>query len=81
MRTVPGLGAFLPPAAVGRDFPVDGSLFSIDAERGEMRITLWGYAGLAIGRDVGFEVNILGLVAGFDPSRLKLKVPAFGTIG
>ncbi|MEE2953397.1 MAG: DUF3750 domain-containing protein [Pseudomonadota bacterium] len=81
MRRVPGLGAFLPPAAVGRDYPVDGSLFALDTERGEMRLSLWGYAGLAVGRDVGFEVNILGLVAGFDPFDLKLKVPAFGTVG
>ncbi|WP_337955772.1 DUF3750 domain-containing protein [Fulvimarina manganoxydans] len=81
MREVRGLGAFLPPAAVGRDYPVDGSLFALDTERGEFRLSLWGYAGLAVGRDVGFEINILGLVAGFDPFDLKLKVPAFGTVG
>ncbi|WP_182084982.1 DUF3750 domain-containing protein [Aureimonas sp. ME7] len=76
LRNVPSLGAVLPPAAVGRDFPVDGKLLSFD---GEFRASLFGYAGVAVGATSGLEVQILGLVAGVDPFRGLLKVPGFGS--
>jgi len=79
MRAVPGIGAILPPVAVGRDYPADGRLVSVDPDRRDVRVSLWGYAGLAAGLKTGFEINFLGLVAGIDPWRLGLKIPAFGT--
>ncbi|BDA86021.1 hypothetical protein Sa4125_35630 [Aureimonas sp. SA4125] len=74
-----GLAAALPPVAVGRDYPVGRDLVTLDRERGELRLSLFGYAGITIGRMSGFEVNLLGLVAGIDPERLAVKIPAFGT--
>ncbi len=79
LREVPALGAVLPPAAVGRDYPTDGRLLRLDREAGEFSASLFGYAGLSIGARSGFEVNILGLVAGVDPFRWQIKVPAFGS--
>ncbi|MBB4004961.1 MAG: DUF3750 domain-containing protein [Aurantimonas endophytica] len=79
MRAVPGIDASLPVAAVGRDYPSDGRLVVLDTERGEIRLSLWGYAGVVVGWKSGLEVNLLGLVAGVDPRHLAVKVPAFGT--
>lgn len=79
MRAVPGIDATLPAAAVGRDYPSEGRFFSIDPDRQELRLSLWGYAGIVAGWKSGLEVNFLGLVAGIDPRRLAVKVPAFGT--
>lgn len=81
MREVPGIDATLPAVAVGRDFPTDWTLFSIDPDGEEVRLSLWGYAGVVVGAKSGLEVNFLGLVAGIDPRRLAIKVPAFGTYG
>ncbi|EAU42211.1 hypothetical protein FP2506_05216 [Fulvimarina pelagi HTCC2506] len=79
LRDVPSFRAMLPPVAVGRDFPADGSLATFDAERSELRISLFGYAGLVLGPEAGFEINLFGLVAGIDPFDLSVKIPAFGT--
>ncbi len=79
LRHVPGLRTVLPPAAVGRDFPSDGRLLAFDQDRGDVRLSLFGYAGISVGATAGIEVNVLGLVAGLDPRRLAVKVPAFGT--
>jgi hypothetical protein len=75
-----GLAATLPPVAVGRDYPVERQMIALDRDRGELRLSLFGYAGVTVGRLSGFEVNLLGLVAGFDPARLAIKIPAFGTL-
>jgi hypothetical protein len=80
LRNVPDLGAVLPPAAVGRDFPVDGRLLALDTQAHELRMSLFGYAGLAIGARSGFEIQFLGLVAGIDPFRGLLKIPGFGSL-
>lgn len=80
LRQVPALGAVLPPAAVGRDFPVDGRIIDLDREGHELSLSLFGYAGLRIGERSGFEVNLLGLVAGLDPFRMTVKIPAFGSL-
>lgn len=76
---VPDLDVTLPPTAVGRDYPTDGKWVRRSAGGG-LRISLAGYAGLTLGDQRGFEINFLGLVAGFDPSRLELKVPGFGAL-
>ena len=76
---VPGLDVPLPPTAVGRDYPADGKWVRRSAADG-LRISLAGYAGLALGGQRGFEVNFLGLVAGFDPSRGEVKIPGFGAL-
>ncbi|ALN72548.1 DUF3750 domain-containing protein [Aureimonas sp. AU20] len=78
LREVPALGAVLPPAAVGRDYPTDGHLLRLDTEAGEFQASLFGYAGVAVGLRSGFELNLLGLVAGVDPFRWQIKIPAFG---
>ena len=81
LREVPSLRVNLPEIAVGRDYPTDGRLVAWDGERHDLRLSLWGYAGLTIGRTSGLELSFLGLVTGIDPFRPALKLPGFGRIG
>lgn len=80
VREVPGFDARVPPTALGRDYPADGRWF-VPPEGGRgMRLTLGGYLGVVLGGIEGFEVNLLGAVAGFDPATATLKLPGFGAI-
>lgn len=77
LRDVPALSAHTPTSAVGRDYPTDGRWFGRN-KNGTYFATLGGYAGVAFGGGRGFEINFLGLVAGFNPSIWEIKIPAFG---
>ena len=60
-------------------YPADGIWVQRSAEDG-LRISLAGYAWLALGGQRGFEVNFLSMVAGFDTSRGEVKIPGFGAL-
>ena len=79
IRAVPGFDAVPPTTAIGRDFPEHGAWFTRTAS-GSLRLSAGGYAGLVIGRADGIEFNFLGLVAGINPWRGEVKIPAFGTL-
>ena len=81
LREVPELRVNLPELAIGRDFPTDGRLVAWDPVRRDLRLSLWGYAGVTLGLTSGMEANFLGLVAGLDLLRPALKLPGFGRIG
>lgn len=81
LRTVPEVGAVLPPDAVGRDFLTDGRFFEIDPDGRDMHATLYGLIGFAAGARSGFEVHFMGLVAGVDIANPGVKIPAFGRVG
>ncbi len=81
LRTVPEIGAVLPPHAVGRDYLPDGEFFHLDDDWRDLHVTLRGLVGFSAGMRSGFEVHFLGLVAGLDFSRPGIKVPAVGRIG
>jgi hypothetical protein len=80
LRAAPELQATLPPNAIGRDFR-DGFYAGPTDSRTGVELNLWGYAGVKAGWVEGFEVNLLGLVAGIDFRRPALKLPGFGRIG
>ena len=79
LSKVPELGVVLPPTAIGRDFPVDGS-FMTRSSAGGWTITLGGLAGLTIGMIEGLQVNLLGLVAGVEFAHPALLLPGLGRI-
>lgn len=81
LRTVPELGAVLPPDAVGRDYPTDGSVLRIDEDGRDVHLSYKGLIGMAAGARSGFEVHLFGLVAGIDVVKPGIKLPALGTIG
>jgi hypothetical protein len=80
LRAVPVLGAMLPSTAVGRDFRPGFYAGLTDSGTG-VEVNLWGYAGFKIGWVEGVELNLLGLVAGFDVRHPGIKLPGFGRIG
>jgi hypothetical protein len=79
LRAVPEITTSLPPNAVGRDFR-DGFFAGLTDSGTGFEINLWGYAGMKLAAIEGFEVNLLGLVAGLDFRDLGIKLPAFGTL-
>jgi hypothetical protein len=81
LRTVPELGAVLPPHAVGRDYLPDGEFVHVDTDWKDVHVTLRGLIGISAGLRSGFEVHFLGLVAGLDIANPGIKVPALGRIG
>ncbi len=81
LRSVPELGAVLPPDAVGRDYLPEGRLFSIDADGLDMHATLYGLLGISAGARSGLEVHFMGLVAGVDVLHPAVKIPALGRFG
>lgn len=81
LRAVPELGAVLPADAVGRDYRTDGRFYGMDADGRDFHLSVKGLAGFSVGARSGFEIHLLGLVAGIDVQRPGIKVPALGTIG
>ena len=80
LRTMPELGVTLPPNAVGRDYR-DGFYAGLTDSRTGIEINLNGLAGLKVGWVEGFELNLLGLVAGIDLRQPGVKLPGFGHVG
>jgi hypothetical protein len=79
LRAVPEIGVEMPPNAIGRDFrPLPYAGIS-DSGTG-VEASLWGLLGVKIGWVEGVEINLLGLVVGFDLRRPALKLPGFGRI-
>jgi uncharacterized protein DUF3750 len=80
LRAVPELGVTMPPNAIGRDFRPWPYAGLSDSGTG-VEASLWGLIGVKLGWVEGIEVNLLGLVAGFDLRHPAVKLPAFGRIG
>jgi hypothetical protein len=80
LRTVPELGAQLPPNAVGRDFR-DGFYAGLTDSGTGVELNLYGYAGFKLAWVEGIEFNLLGLVAGLDLRHPAIKLPGFGRVG
>lgn len=80
LRTVPELGAHMPPNAVGRDF--DARWLAVDwyPRAWDLHVSLRGLAGLTLGWESGIELQFMGLVAGIDLREPALLVPAFGRV-
>jgi hypothetical protein len=78
---MPEAHAVLPPLAIGKDFPYDRRWLRPTASGTGFRLTLGGYAGLTVAWMEGVELNLLGLVAGFDLRRPAIKLPGLGRLG
>ena|SRR5438046_1443952 len=81
LDAVPEIQVTLPPTAIGKDYPHDGRWFRVTPSGTGFRLTLGGYAGLALGWIEGVEINILGAVAGLDVRRPAVKPPGLGRVG
>ncbi|MGI9316683.1 MAG: DUF3750 domain-containing protein [bacterium] len=80
-RQVPELNLDLPPTAIGKDYLVEGSLFSEPPSGSGLQISMAGLLGVIIAPEEGLEMNLLGLTAGLDFSPLAIKLPGIGRLG
>ncbi len=81
LETVPDFGGRLPPNAVGRDFTPYMLLAGLTPDRKDIRINVFGVAGLTVGAASGIELHIGGLVAGIELRNPALKIPGYGRLG
>lgn len=80
LRSVPALGATLPPNATGRDYAPGLFAFDLAPDWRDLHVTLGGVLGFALGARSGMEFHFAGLVAGLDIAHPAIKVPAYGTV-
>jgi hypothetical protein len=80
-RQVADLSVHLPATAIGKDYPVNGSVIDRTPSGTGYQLTVMGLAGLSLARDEGFEVNLLGLTFGVDLFYPALKLPFVGRLG
>ena len=80
LRAAPELATTLPPNAIGKDFR-DGFYAGVTDSRTGVELSLYGLLGIKAGWVEGFELNLLGLVAGLDLRHPAVKLPGFGRIG
>ncbi|MET1027266.1 MAG: DUF3750 domain-containing protein [Dongiaceae bacterium] len=81
LDAVPEIDVTLPAIAIGKDYPYDGRWLRLTPSGTGLRLSLGGYAGLTIGWHEGFEINILGAVAGLDIRRPAIELPGLGRFG
>lgn len=80
-REVPALKLDLPANAVGKDFCSLLNPVGLPPSGRGLQISVLGVAGVTLGAEEGFEVNVLGLNLGLDFSPLRLRLPFIGGLG
>jgi len=80
-RKVPELGLALPPTAIGKDYLIEDNLLARTPSGSGWQLSLAGLAGVSVGVEEGFEINLLGTTLGLDFARPALKLPGLGRIG
>jgi uncharacterized protein DUF3750 len=80
-RQVPELRMDLPANAIGKDYPINGSLLDRTPSGTGYQVSMLGVLGVAMGREEGFELNLLGLNFGVDIFKPALRLPFIGRIG
>ena len=79
-REVPELRLDLPPTAIGKDYLTNGHMIARAPSGTGWQVSLFGLLGVLAGAEEGVEVNVLGLVFGFDPTDFALKLPIVGRV-
>lgn len=79
-RAVPEMQLALPSNAIGKDYlPIKNFLSPAPSGTG-YQLSIDGVMGIMLAKKEGLEINILGLVYGFNPFTLTLKLPGFGDL-
>ena len=80
-RHVPELKLDLPVTAIGKDYPINGSVLDRTPSGTGYQLSMLGLFGLSMAREEGIELNLLGLSFGIDFSHPALKLPFIGRLG
>ena len=80
-RQVPELRMDLPATAIGKDYPINGSLIDRTPSGTGYQFSMLGVLGLTMAQEEGIEMNLLGLSFGIDFHRPALKLPFIGRLG
>lgn len=80
-RAVPELRMDLPSTAIGKDYPINGSLIDRTPSGTGYQLSMLGVLGLTMAREEGFELNLLGLTFGVDFNKPAIKLPFVGRLG
>lgn len=80
-RQVPELRMDLPATAIGKDYPINGSLFDRTPSGTGYQVSMLGLLGIALGSEEGVELNLLGLNFGIDLFKPALRLPFVGRLG
>jgi hypothetical protein len=80
-RQVPELRMDLPATAIGKDYPINGSLLDRTPSGTGYQVSMLGVLGIAMGREEGLELNLLGLNFGVDFLKPALRLPFIGRLG
>jgi hypothetical protein len=78
---VPELKLDLPVTAIGKDYPINGSLLDRTPSGTGYQLSMLGLLGVSMAREEGLEMNLLGLSFGIDFFRPALKLPFVGRLG
>jgi hypothetical protein len=79
-RAIPELHLTMPSTAVGKDYLPGGALFARTPSGTGWQLSLVGLLGVAVGREEGLEINLLGLTLGVDVLHPALKLPGIGRL-
>jgi len=80
-KQVPELRMDLPSTAIGKDYPINGSIFDRAPSGTGYQVSMLGVLGVTLAREEGVELNLLGLSFGIDFYKPALKLPFVGRIG
>ena len=80
-RQAPELELDLPVTAIGKDYPINGSVIDRAPSGTGYQLSMLGLLGLTLARDEGLELNLLGLSFGIDFSKPAIKLPFIGRLG
>jgi hypothetical protein len=80
-RHVPELRLDLPATAIGKDYPINGSILDRAPSGTGYQLSMLGILGLLLGAEEGVELNLLGLSFGVDVAKPALRLPFIGRIG
>ncbi len=80
LADVPEAGIALASNAIGKDFRGPALFMGLSPTRTGIQISVAGLLGLTIAWIEGVEINMLGLVAGFDFRHVAIKLPGWGSL-
>lgn len=79
-REIPELRLAMPSTAIGKDYVSFRESVGSSPSHTGVQLSLYGLVGVMVGWEEGFELNVLGLVTGFDVRHPALKLPGLGRV-